>query len=87
MSLHNVYAATSCPKEEPFILRIRKVMAVWLFSVAHTRRNYVGAAPCANPGAFARQNHVGAVPCACPGAFARRDHVGAVPCACLGSFF
>jgi hypothetical protein len=38
MSSHNVYVAARFPKEEPFILRIRNVMAAWLFFVAHTRR-------------------------------------------------
>jgi hypothetical protein len=86
MSPDNVYAAISCPKEVPFVLRIKNVMAVWLFSVAHTRRKHVGAVPCACSEALARRDHAGAA-CACPGAFARRNHVGAAPCACLGSFF
>jgi hypothetical protein len=56
MSPHNVYAATIFPKEEPFILRILNVMAVWLFSVAHTP---------ARPHSL----DVEAVPSACPGSF------------------
>ncbi len=46
MSLDNIYAASSFsansfPKEEPFILRMVNEGAVWLFSVAHTRKDLI----------------------------------------------
>lgn len=64
MSPQNVYVvATSYPKEEPVILRIRNAMAVWLFSVARTSRDRVRAV------VHTQRDHVGAVPCACPGSF------------------
>jgi hypothetical protein len=67
MSSHNEYAAASFPKEEPFGLRIRNVMAVWLFSVAHTskppRRGEQGLPLSARALCLPRE------PFVCPGSF------------------